>query len=101
MAHTIAIAAETAAETAQQVNDHDNDEYHSKRHGTRPNGRPVAGNPLPPRLKRKAYPGLWFQRGNPERLFRLWFQRGLIDAVAQSGRAGAVLENMAEMAVAL
>src|ERR1700704_7199092 len=34
-------------------------------------------------------------------LFRLQLQRRRIDAVAQSGRAGAVLEHMAEMAVAL
>src|SRR6266478_1948069 len=34
-------------------------------------------------------------------LFRLQLQRRRIDAVAQSGRAGAVLEHVAEMAVAL
>src|ERR1700704_4219101 len=34
-------------------------------------------------------------------LFRLQLQRRRIDAVAQSGRAGSVLEHMAEMAVAL
>src|SRR6266851_6639552 len=34
-------------------------------------------------------------------LFRLQLQRRRIDAVAQSGRAGAVLEHMPEMAVAL
>src|ERR1019366_6354933 len=38
---------------------------------------------------------------NSARLFRLQFQRRRIDAVTQSGRAGAVLEDMAEMAVAL
>src|SRR4051812_41850597 len=37
----------------------------------------------------------------PPTLFRLQLQRGRIDAVAQAGRAGAVLEDMAEMAVAL
>src|SRR5260370_27376229 len=57
----------------------------------------------PPRslqLRRKAYPGLWFQRRNPERLFRLQFQRRRIDAVAQSGRARPILEHMPEMAIA-
>src|ERR1700723_926390 len=34
-------------------------------------------------------------------LFGLQFQRRRIDAVAQAGRAGAVVEHMAEMAVAL
>src|SRR6202140_4009305 len=34
-------------------------------------------------------------------LFRLQLQRGRIDAVAQAGRAGTVLEDVAEMAVAL
>src|ERR1700731_89228 len=50
---------------------------------------------------RKAYPAVWFQRRTPPALFRLQLQRRRIDAVAQSGRAGAVLEDMAEMAVAL
>src|SRR6266480_6498793 len=36
-----------------------------------------------------------------ESLFRLQLQRRRIDAVAQSGRAGAVLEHVAEVAVAL
>src|ERR1700686_3339645 len=34
-------------------------------------------------------------------LFRLQFQRGRIDAVAQAGRAGAIFEHVAEMTVAL
>src|SRR4051794_11220839 len=38
---------------------------------------------------------------SPPVLFRLQLQRGGIDAVAQAGRAGAVLEDVAEMAVAL
>src|SRR5471032_569245 len=53
-----------------------------------------------PRHKRKAYPGLWFQHRNRGRLFRLQFQRRRIDAVAQPGRAGAVLEHVPEMAIA-
>src|ERR1700687_5787926 len=53
-----------------------------------------------PRPERKAHPGLWFQRRNRKRLFRLQFQRRRIDAVTQSGRAGAVLEHVPEMAIA-
>src|ERR1700730_5208160 len=63
MAHAIAVTAKTAAEPAEQVDDHDDDEYHSERHGTLPKGRPADGTP--PRLKRKAYPAVWFQRRNP------------------------------------
>src|SRR5271169_5358010 len=99
MAHAVAVAAEPAAKAAQQDNDQDDDEYHSKRHGTllsrRPAGRFRGARPLS-----KAYPGRWFQRRNRRDLFRLQFQRRRIDAVAQTGRAGTVLEHMAEMAAA-
>src|SRR5437868_14294904 len=40
-------------------------------------------------------------RSNPESLFGLQLQRSRIDAVAQSGRAGPILEDMAEVTVAL
>src|ERR1700756_979710 len=53
------------------------------------------------RSREKAYPDPWFQQRNPECLFWLQFQRGRIDAVAQPGRGGPVLEDVAEMAVAL
>src|ERR1700722_4414900 len=55
--------------------------------------RPARGN--------KAYPGLWFHRRNRTGLFRLQFQRRRIDAVTQTSGTGTVLEDGAEMAVAL
>src|SRR5712692_7771787 len=64
-----------------------------------PTGRP-GWNP-PPRSGGKAYRSPWFQRRNRTCLFRLQFQRRRIDAVAQSGRAGAIIEHVADMAVAL
>src|SRR5665213_2495407 len=105
MAIAIAVAAETAAEATQQEDDQDNDEYQAKRHGVLPGGRPADGNP-PPRppehstirpLVPAKEPGRLLLR----RLFGLQFQRRRIDAVTQSGRAGTVLEDMAEMAAAL
>src|SRR5450631_155755 len=59
-----------------------------------------AGNKKParPRLGRA---GRNISSNEPAALFRLQFQGRRIDAVTQSGRAGAVLEHVAEMAVAL
>src|ERR1700692_4420554 len=71
-----------------------------------------------PATGNKAYSGFWFHGRNRKpratgmgrtgreqvqnsALFRLQFQRRRIDAVAQSGRAGSVLEHVPEMAVAL
>src|SRR3977135_241033 len=54
-----------------------------------------------PPTENKAHSGVWFHGRNRERLSRLQFQRCGVDAVTQSGRAGPVLEHMAEVAVAL
>src|SRR5260370_31437523 len=63
MAHAIAVAAEPAAEAAEQIDDDEDDEDRSKRHCILPR-RDGIRRPA----QKKAYPGLWFQRGNPKGL---------------------------------
>src|SRR5271168_1376240 len=109
MAEAIAIAADPAAPAAKQVKDHENDEDRSNRHGAPPpKGRLVRRIP-PSRQKNSisrppvpaAEPDFRGPAARPlKTLFRLELQRGRIDAVTQSGRPRAVLEHMAEMAVA-
>src|ERR1700733_13010636 len=100
MAIAIAVTAEPATEAAQQEDDQDDDEYHAKRHGVLPRGRAANENP-PPRQLEQSISRLLVPAKEPEGLFRLQFQRRRIDAVTQSGRAGAILEHVTEMAAAL
>src|SRR5258705_11837529 len=51
-------------------------------------------------LEEKHSPAFGSIKGTRSGLFRLQLQRYRIDAVAQSGRAGPVVEHVAEMAVA-
>src|SRR6478609_9003914 len=100
MAVAVAVAAKAAAEAAEQRNDQDDDEYRSERHGTPPMGglRPKRRQSA---IGSKVYQRFRCQRRNEKGLFRLKLQRRRIDAVAQSGRAGPIGENVAEMAIAL
>src|ERR1700733_9606537 len=105
MAEAIAIAANPAAPAAEQIKDHDNDEDRSKRHGAPPLKGRLADIP-PANRRRTTYRPAGSRRGTRfsglrgKGLFRIELQRRRIDAVTQSGRPRAVLEHMAEMAVA-
>src|SRR3954451_11695428 len=100
VAQAVAVAPKTAAKAAQQVNNHEDDQYRSERHPTLPKASRAHG--IPARgLRRKAYSGWRPQPEEPGELFRLQLQRSRIDAVAQSGRAGAILKDMAKVTAAL
>src|ERR1700733_3161980 len=103
MAHPVAIASEPAAEAAEQENDQDDNEYHSKRHGTLPK-RAVGARKFAasPGAKHIAPPGssTGTRRSRGQVLFRLQLERGRVDAIAQSGRAGAIVEYMPEVTIA-
>src|ERR1700761_8211788 len=102
MAQAVAVAPEPPADAADHQNDQNDDQDHSERHATLL--RRVADEWRPPPYflgKQSTFP-----RSVPCKLARessrlasarLQLQRRRVDAVAQAGRAGAVVEDMAEV----